>query len=89
MVAEMHKFRKRLSEKEVGWWDESENGIDCTKLVHNGVLWSVVNGFGTYGGCRRDKPNEGLLEIFDGTDDEMGWLTADDAIQIIFEGEDV
>lgn len=89
MVYEMRKLRTELDRRGIAWWDESDDDITRTVFEHNGTRWSVINGLGTYGGWRRDFGNQGLLEIWDGKEDEVGFLTADDALQIIFkEGED-
>lgn len=87
MVDEMQRLRERLIEMDVDWWDESDKYIDRTLFEHNGKRWSAINGYGTYGGYNRGEHNRGLLEIWDGIDYNVGFLTADDAIQIIFEGE--
>lgn len=87
MVEEMRKLRTLLSERNVAWWDESDDSIDRTVFEYNGKRWSAINGHGTYSGWNRDKGNEGLIEIWDGIDEPTGWLTADDVIQIIFKGE--
>lgn len=85
MVAEMEAFRKRLDEKNVPWWDESSSDINRTHFEHDGKRWSAINGHGTYGGYVYGEPNQGLLEIWDGEEEPIGYLTAGDAMQIIFE----
>lgn len=55
-----------------------------THFMLNGKLWSVINGFGTYGGFEPyENKNYGLLELMIDKDDPMGWLTADDIINMI------
>lgn len=89
MVTEMRKIRAELTKRKIAWWDESTDDVDRTVFEHQGKRWSVINGYATYGGWRRDFGNQGLLEIWNGEEDEVGFLTADDALQIIFkEGED-
>ena len=57
-----------------------------THFIINDVKYSVINGFGTYGGYEPfSDQNNGLLEMMAENDgDPVGWLTADDVINKIF-----
>ena len=98
---EMKKFRKILDDNNIAWQDKSVTYpsdkhrreiviyICRTHFTYKHKLWSVINGFGTYGGyfglnndCLDGSDNIGLLEIV-GDDDPTGWLTADHAWEII------
>lgn len=97
MVEEMLKLRKLLTEQEIEWHDCSEPPeyplrIDRTHFDYNGFSWSVVNGFGTYGGYNShfNKKNQGLLELMSaavGDGEPVGFLTAEQAMRLILEGE--
>lgn len=86
VVEEMKKFRELLDQNEIEWIDNSE-ALDTEKYIcrthpKNHRRWSVVNGFGTYGGYDFDEKNEGLLEImFDGK--IMGHSKAEEAYKIV------
>lgn len=59
-----------------------------THFIINDVRYSVINGYGTYGGYDPflDK-NDGLLEVMTETlngGDPIGYMTADDLIKTIF-----
>ena len=90
MVAEMIKLRKELDRLEIKWWDDSQNNyrpMDRTKFEINGHQWSVINGYGSYGGYDSLEPlNKGLLELMttcvnDG--EPVGYLTAKEIIEMI------
>lgn len=93
---EMIKLRQYLDDKGVKWKDASTSPGD--KLWHllwicrthfelNGISWSVINGYGTYGGWEMsDENNQGLLELMTNSvnnGEPIGWLTADDVIGYI------
>lgn len=64
---EMKKFRELLDQNQIEWVDDSKE-LDTERYIcrthpKNHKRWSVVNGFGTYGGYDFDKKNEGLLEV--------------------------
>jgi len=100
---EMKKFRKILDDNNIAWQDKSVTYLSdelrreivmyiCrTHFEYKQKFWSVINGFGTYGGyfglnndCLDGTDNVGLLEIM-GDDDPIGWLTADEAWNLIQE----
>ena len=89
---EMQKLRNWLDEKQIEWEDLSQQPeeqckdlwICRTRFKYSGKHWSVINGFGSYGGFNSlHKHNEGLLEIWDMEDEPKGWMTAEEAIAII------
>lgn len=95
MVEEMTKLRKLLTEHGIEWHDSSTPPeytiqIDRTHFDYKGFNWSVINGFGSYGGIGifRDKKNMGLLELMSAAVNDgepIGYLTAEQAIKLILE----
>lgn len=52
-----------------------------THFDYKGSHYSVINGFGTYGGFEPfEKKNYGLLELMRDDNDPVGWLTAQEII---------
>ena len=89
---EMVKLRSYLDNHDIKWADASDETICRTKYWHNGILYSVINGYGTYGGidgCDPKEVNQCLLECWSVPfgDDPAGWLKADDIIEIMEEWE--
>lgn len=90
---EMQLFREALDARGVEWVDRSDYGgqpITRTHFVVDGQKWSVINGYGTYGGYIPGLyENRGLLEVYalESNEEETGWLTAAEAIKIIFGAE--
>ena len=99
---EMQKLRKMLDEKGIEWHDDSDvmsedknwpMWICRTHFEYNGLKISVVNGFGTYGGWFGANPgmtedkNMGLLELMIGDNEPVGWLKAEDIMEILGEKE--
>lgn len=87
IVEEMKKFRELLDQNKIEWIDDSE-AMDtelyiCRTHPKNHKRWSVVNGFGTYGGYSMwEKKNEGLLEVM--IDDEiLGYCKAKEAYKLV------
>ena len=92
MTREMIKFRKLLDKNGIEWHDASDPAedsfrIDRTHFEYNRFHYSVVHGYGTYGGYSNwNDKDEGLLELMSNAinrGNPIGWLTADEAIQII------
>lgn len=96
MCEEMIKLRKWLDDKKIEWIDYSDSTImppdemmllsevHRTRFTINGVEFSVINGYGTYGGSGVLDANEGLLEMKCGNEDDVrGWLTAKDIEEYI------
>lgn len=83
---EMTKLRSYLDDHDIKWAEASDESICRTKYWHNGHLYSVINGHGTYGGidgCDPNEFNECLLECWCEVfgDEPVGWLKADDIIK--------
>ena len=90
---EMQKLREYLTQKKIEWRDDSDiydefveispildMSIYRTKFNHDGYLWSIVHGMGTYG------EEKGLLELMTNRvngGEPLGYLTADDVIALI------
>lgn len=97
MCPEMLKLRDMLDEMNIDWTDDSDpitpNTIECrvyrTHFYHNGDDYSVIYGFGTYGGWNRfsNKTDPQLLELMINDDEPTGWHTAEDIIKIMKERE--
>lgn len=91
VTKEMQLLRDKLDEMGIKWEDYSESlgdvAISRTWFRDNrGNKWSVIHGFGTMGGYDGVRPDEGLLEIWDWDMEPIGYLTADDITDCIFEG---
>ena len=89
---EMKKLRKWLDENNIEWKDVSTdfpvNNICRTHFWVNGYFFSVIHGFGSYGGKRyyaEGFTDMGLLECMIGNHEPEGWLTAEDVIEKIKE----
>lgn len=94
---EMLKLRDMLDKMNIDWEDDSDpitpNTIECrvyrTQFYYNGDDFSVIYGFGTYGGWNRfaEKEDPKLLELMINDEEPTGWHTADDIIKITKERE--
>ena len=99
---EMQKLRQMLDEKNIPWHDASEimsedkewpMWICRTHFEYKGMKIFVANGFGTYGGWFGANPgtteeeNMGLLEIMIEDNEPVGWLKAEDIMEILGEKE--
>lgn len=100
---EMKKLRQMLDEKNIPWHDASDvmseskewpMWICRTHFEYKGIKFSVINGFGTYGGWFGANPgiseeeNMGLLELMMDDDNEVfGWLEAEGIMKAIGEKE--
>lgn len=88
MPEEMNILREILTNRGIKWSDRSDKpgfplldlAIYRTRFNHNGVEWSVISGFGTYGG------DKGLLEVMIGSGDPVGHLTAADVVNLMDKG---
>lgn len=97
MVEEMTKLRKLLTEQGIEWHDASTPPeypiqIDRTHFDYKGYAWSVINGFGSYGGIGifRDKKNMGLLELMSAAVNDgapIGYLTAAQVMDYVLQQE--
>lgn len=99
---EMKKLRQMLDKKNIPWHDASEIMSDdkdwpmwiCrTHFKYDGLKFSVINGFGTYGGLNGANPgmtedeNMGLLELMIEDNEPVGWLKAENIMEILGEKE--
>lgn len=84
---EMQKLRDGLTARGIEWKDETEKGpvywICRTHYTHNKSKWSVIHGFGTYGGFSHFS-KDGKLELLVGLYGEpIGQLTADKVFRLM------
>ena len=93
IVPEMQKFRDMLDERGIPWIDVSDDEskgdyLTCrTHLAFGEKDWSIINGYGTYGGWNRIYPeNIGLLEVWDYGHDPIGFLTSEQVFNLITTG---
>ena len=87
MPEEMTKLRELLDQQDIEWRDDSfdrkggfpflDLSIYRTKFRYNGCAYSVICGYGTYGG------EVGLLELRIGDCDPVGNMTAEEVMEII------
>lgn len=94
MTQEMIKFRNMLDAANIEWHDASAKGvltpIDRTHFTYRGYDWSVIHGFGSYGGWSYSYPDEGLLELMSNAvngGNPIGYLTAEQAMICLKEAE--
>ena len=84
---EMKKLRKWLDENNIEWKDLSTNmpfnNICRTHFTVNGYFFSVIHGYGSYGGWDSFYRDQGLLECMIGNHEPVGWLTAEDIVEQI------
>lgn len=92
---EMKKLRELLDYNKIRWIDQSEDFSSINKAYDfficrthfeiKGIFFSVINGMGTYGGYSDiiKKDNKGLLELQVDNDDVIGYLTADEVMEIL------
>lgn len=95
MVEEMIKFRKLLDDRGIKWEDKSDPEIqlyriDRTHFWYRNYHYSVINGYGTYGGILYpdDRGNCGLLEVMSNAINDgepEGWLTAEGVMKLVEE----
>ena len=90
MTAEMIRLRKLLTALGIEWRDQSEDfylPLDRTKFMINGFEWSVIHGYGSYGGYDfYSNIDRGLLELMTScvnNGDPIGYLTADDVLDYV------
>lgn len=90
MTKEMELFRKMLDDNGIEWHDASVMDaypITRTHFNYRGHFWSVIHGYGTFGGYsyfrRRD---DGLLELMSDAvngGEPIGYLTAKEAFDYV------
>lgn len=91
MCEEMIKLRQMLDDRGIKWKDVSGGYpqsifyINRTHFTFDEIDYSVINGYGTYGGYGSfDHVNMGLLELMgEGVNngDPLGWLTAEEVLK--------
>lgn len=93
MTEQMLLLRAMLDDAGIEWRDDSENGIglpiDRTKFKYRTYEWSVIHGFGTYGGWNHWSVDEGLLELMSDVVNHgqpIGWLTASEVMEHVLGG---
>ena len=89
MTREMELFRKMLDDNGIEWHDASELDvypITRTHFNYRGYDWSVIHGYGSYGGYSFFEKDKGLLELMsdavNGGEPE-GHLTAKEAYNYV------
>lgn len=84
---EMQKLRDGLTARGIEWKDSTQRGpaywICRTHYKHNKNKWSVVHGFGTYGGFSHFSKDAQLLECMYGGNEPIGWLTAAEVFKLM------
>ena len=91
MCEEMVKLRKELDARGIKWEDASttpksdpELRLDRTHFRYKGKSYSVINGYGSYGGYMQStSDNRGLLELMVDHNEPKGWLTSDAVLEIM------
>lgn len=91
MNEEMKKLRTLLDAENIEWEDKSDNSIYpiCrTHFSYNGQRWSVIHGYGSYGGYSSFSPDRGLLEAYNFNDKPIEYLTAEEVMQYVKGADD-
>lgn len=92
MCKEMKKLRKYLTDNKIEWHDDTTITATWwmvrTKYEYKGRHYSVINGYGSFGGYTSfTKKNLGKLELMRDGDEPIGYLNADDVIEIMNKAE--
>lgn len=85
---EMQKLRDGLDERKIPWKDLTDKDglwICRTHFRIKGDHWSVVHGYGSYGGFNSFEKDKQLLECMYGGNEPDGWLTADEVLKMVDE----
>lgn len=89
---EMKKLREGLTKRGIKWNDMTQYGppgheelwICRTKFEYHGNMWSVIHGFGTYGGFSHFMHDCSKLELMVGLYEEpIGRLTAAEVFRLM------
>ena len=88
MPEEMNILREILTNRGIKWKDRSDKpgfplidlAIYRTRFSFQNKEWSVICGYGTYGG------DKGLLEVMIGDGDPIGHLSAKDVVNLMDKG---
>lgn len=84
----MQKLRDGLDERKIPWkdlTDKDDSWICRTHFWIKGDFWSVIHGFGSYGGFNSFEKDNQLLECKYGGNEPIGWLTADEVLKMVDE----
>ena len=89
MPEEMILLRNALDARKIAWYNATDNLdrsfpfmnliIYRTKYEHGGSRWSVISGYGTFGG------QDGLLELMIDNKEPIGNLTAEEVLRMMDE----
>lgn len=85
----MELLRKMLNENNIEYEDNSEYGlfpITRTQFDYRGYRWSVIHGYGTYGGYSSFDKDKGLLELMSNAVNDgepIGYLTAKEVFNYV------
>lgn len=85
---EMQKLRDGLDERKIPWKDLTDKDglwICRTHFRIKGDSWSVVHGYGSYGGFNSFEKDKQLLECMYGGNEPDGWLTAAEVLKMVDE----
>ena len=85
---EMQKLRDGLDERKIPWKDltDQDNLWICrTHFLIKGDRWSVIHGYGSFGGFNSFEEDKQLLECMCGENEPIGWLTADEVLKMVDE----
>lgn len=92
LCEEMKKFRQLLNINGISWEDDSDLSrdlrIERTHFRHRDCDWSVIHGYGTYGGYNRVERDMGLLELMSiavRNGEPVGYLTAEAALTLVMQ----
>ena len=90
MCKEMKKLRKYLTDNGIEWYDDTSISATWwmvrTKYKYKGREFSVINGFGSFGGYTSfTNKNMGKLELIIDGEEPIGYLSAEDVVEIMNE----
>lgn len=90
MTHEMELFREMLDAEHIEWRDASSQSfelpMDRTHFEYRGYDWSVIHGYGSYGGPSFLYDDKGLLELMSDAVNEgepVGFLTAEEVMRYV------
>lgn len=89
---EMQKLRDWLDAHNIEWEDKSDAECEAwvcrTHFWYNDYKWSVIHGYGTYGGFSPYAKDIGALELLTnavGGGEPVGYLSAQNVIEYLLE----
>ena len=88
ICSEMQKLREYLDKNQIVWSDNSDDWevawICRTRFKYKKVTWSVIHGYGTYGGIDYfSGMDDQSLEVMIDCKEPIGYLTAADIIELM------